>query len=182
MRPLYGLVFSVFAYLVPLGLLQWRQTFCRKTLWKWVKFIRKTCFIVTFTVILVVWSMLPDENSVSLRCFTTFNLKRDIRWNSDNSVQAVIIIGNTCILWQNNVLNINLRWSKHFKHCLAMTTLSSLVFSVFGYLGALGQLKWKHTCWNKISCKWMSEFHWENMVYPFGFPDSSWLVNVSQWE
>ena len=48
----------------------------------------------------------PYENSVSLRFCTTCSLKRFIRCNSDNSVQAVIINGNTCILRHNHVLNV----------------------------------------------------------------------------
>ena len=53
--------------------------------------------------------MCPHENSVSLRVLNTCSLKRFISCNSDNWVQTVIIIGNACILWQHNVLNVFLR-------------------------------------------------------------------------
>ena len=85
--------------------------------------------------------MCPHENSVSLRCFTTCIVRRFIDCNSDNSVQTVIIIGNTCSLWQNHVLNVFSRLILHYKHCVAMTTLSSLAFSVFAYLGPLDRLQ-----------------------------------------
>ena len=60
----------------------------------------------TFAVILVVWSMFPYENGVSLNLFTTSSLQRFISYNSDNIVQTVIIIGDMCILWQNHALNV----------------------------------------------------------------------------
>jgi len=63
-----------------------------------VKFIEKTCFIRTFPLIVVVQSMFPHLNSVSLRFFNTWSLKGHISCNSENSVQTVITIGNTCIL------------------------------------------------------------------------------------
>ena len=50
--------------------------------------------------------MFPHENSVSLCCITICSLRRFIDCNSDNSVQTVKIIGNTCILWQNHILNM----------------------------------------------------------------------------
>ena len=37
------------------------------------------------------------------------SLIRFISCNSDNCVHTVIIIGNACILWQHNVLNVFLR-------------------------------------------------------------------------
>ena len=49
--------------------------------------------------------MFPHDNSVSLHFYTTCSLKRLITCKSDYSVQTVIIIGNTCILWPNHVLN-----------------------------------------------------------------------------
>ena len=49
--------------------------------------------------------MFPIENSVSLRCGTTWSLKRFISCNNDNSVEIVIIIGNRFILWDKHVLN-----------------------------------------------------------------------------
>ena len=42
--------------------------------------------------------MFPNENSISLRFFITCILKRFISCDTDNSVQADIIIGITCIL------------------------------------------------------------------------------------
>ena len=71
--------------------------------------IEKTCVIHTFALILVASTMFPDENDVSLRVLNTCSLKRLISCNSDNCVQTVIIIGNTCILWQHHVLNVLLR-------------------------------------------------------------------------
>ena len=49
------------------------------------------------------------KNSVSLRVLNTYSLKRFISCNSDNSVQTVIIIGNSCISWQHHLLNVFLR-------------------------------------------------------------------------
>ena len=49
--------------------------------------------------------MFPTENSVSLRFVTTCSLRRFISCNNDNSVEIVIIIGNTFILWDKHVLN-----------------------------------------------------------------------------
>ena len=63
-------------------------------------FIEKTCFIRTFPL---------NENSVSLRVFTTCSLKRCISCNSDISVETVIIIGNTFGPWENLYLNMFLR-------------------------------------------------------------------------
>ena len=59
----------------------------------------------------------------ALKCF--------ISVDSDNSVQTVIIIGNTCILLGNHVLNVFLRLIEHYKHCFPMKSLASLVFTVF---------------------------------------------------
>ena len=70
-----------------------------------MKVIEKTGFILTCALIVVVQSLCPNENNVTLRCFTTYSLKRFISCNSDNSVQTVIIIGNMCILWQHHVLS-----------------------------------------------------------------------------
>ena len=87
--------------------------------------------------------MFPHENSVSLLGFTTCSLKRFISCNSVNSVEAVIIIGTTCILCQNNILDVFLRCLLYYKHCFAMKALSGVVFSVFVYLGSLGWLQRK---------------------------------------
>ena len=35
-------------------------------------------------------------------------------------MQNIIFTGNTCILWQNHVLNVFLRWIQYYKHCLPM--------------------------------------------------------------
>ena len=51
----------------------------------------------------------PHENSVKLRVLNTCSLHRFISCNSENCVQAVRIIGNTCSLRQNHVLNEFLR-------------------------------------------------------------------------
>ena len=50
--------------------------------------------------------MFPHENSVSLLVFTTCSLNRFISCNSDISVETVIIIGNTFVLWENHYLNV----------------------------------------------------------------------------
>ena len=71
-----------------------------------MKFIENTCSIRTFVLYLEVYSMFPYENSVSLCLLTTCSFKRFISGNSDNSVETVIIIGNTCILWQDHVLKV----------------------------------------------------------------------------
>ena len=91
-----------------------------------MKFIERTCIIDTFALILVVYSIFPHENSVSLRVLNTCSLKRLIWCNSDNSVQTDIFIGSTCSLGQTHVLNEFLRSNYHYKHCFANTTLSSL--------------------------------------------------------
>ena len=114
MKPLSSVVVSVVAYLDQLGLLQWPNICCRSMSKKYVKFIETTCFIRTCTLILVVYSMFPHENSVSLRFFNTSRLKRFITCNSDNSVETVIIIGNTFILWDKHYLNVCLRWISHY--------------------------------------------------------------------
>ena len=69
-----------------------------------MKFIQETCCISTYALILVVQSMFPHENSVVSRYFTTCSLKRFISCNSDNSVQTVIITGNTYFPWQHQVI------------------------------------------------------------------------------
>ena len=74
-----------------------------------MKFSEKICFIRTFALNLAVYSMFPYKNSVSLRFLHTCSLKRYISCNSDNSMQAVIIIRNACILRQQHVLNVFLR-------------------------------------------------------------------------
>ena len=51
----------------------------------------------------------PHENSVSLRVFNTCTLTRFKSCSSGNVVQAFRIIGNTCSLRQNHVLNEFLR-------------------------------------------------------------------------
>ena len=71
-----------------------------------MKLIEKTYCIRTFALILEVKSMFPYENSVSLRFCTTCRLRRFISCNNDNSVQTVIINGNTCILRHKHVLNV----------------------------------------------------------------------------
>ena len=48
----------------------------------------------------------PYENSVSLPFCTNCCFVRIIGCNNDNSVQTVIINGNTCILRHNHVLNV----------------------------------------------------------------------------
>ena len=53
--------------------------------------------------------MFSNENSVSLRVFTTCSLNRVISCNSDISVETVIIIGNTFVLWENHYLNVFLQ-------------------------------------------------------------------------
>ena len=68
------------------------------------------------------------KNSVSLRVLNTYSLTLFINCNSDSSVQIDINIGNTCSLRQTNVLNEILRLIQHYKHCFAITTLSSLAF------------------------------------------------------
>ena len=62
-----------------------------------------------------------------------------------------------------------------------MTTLSSLAFSMFAYSGLFGLLTWQAQLLKKTFME-MSEFHWENMFYPYMCTDSSSLVNVSSWE
>ena len=46
-----------------------------------------------------------------------------------------------------------------------MKTLSSLVFSLFAFLGLLGQLNWKEQMLKETFMD-LSEIHWENMFYP----------------
>ena len=153
MNTLSSLVLSVFAYLGPSGRLQWKSPCCRKISWKWVKFIEKTGFILTCALIVVAQSLFPHENNVTLRCFTTYSLKRFISYNSDNSVQIVIIMGNTCIPLQNNCLNVLLRWLSQYNHCFAMKTMSSFDFSVLAYLGPVTRLQWTHHCCRKFLWK-----------------------------
>ena len=180
MTALSSLVFSLFAYVSLLWPLNWKNQWWRKTSWKWVKFIEKTCFIHTFSLFLVGYLMFPYENSVCLRFFKTCSLKHFISSNSDNCVQTVIIIGNTYVLWQNHVLNVFLRWIWHYKHCFAMKTLSSLVFSLFAYLGLSRRLKWKKPMLKETFME-VSEIHWDNMFYPCICTDSSSSVNVYPW-
>ena len=65
-----------------------------------MKILEKTCVIRTFAAILVVQSLCPHKNTVSLRFFDTCSVKRFIRCNSDNSVKRAIIIRNTFLQWQ----------------------------------------------------------------------------------
>ena len=58
------------------------------------------------SLFLVVYSMLPHKNTVSVRFYKTCSLKRFINCNSDNSVHTAIMIGNTCILWTKLFLNM----------------------------------------------------------------------------
>ena len=67
-----------------------------------MKFSENTCFIRTLALILAVKSMFPYKNSISLRFLHTCSLKRFISCNRDNSVQAVISIGNRGSLWQHH--------------------------------------------------------------------------------
>ena len=53
--------------------------------------------------------MFPNENSVSLLVFTTCSLNRFISCNSDISVETVIIIGNTFVLCENNIVDVFVR-------------------------------------------------------------------------
>ena len=62
-----------------------------------------------------------------------------------------------------------------------MIPLSSLVISVFAYLGPLGWLQREKHLGN-INFMEMSDIHWETMFYPYIYSDSSSLVNVSPWE
>ena len=71
--------------------------------------IDKICIMCISALIVVVYSRYPCKNSISLRFYKTCILKRFISCNSDNSVETVLIIGNTYILWQNHVLNMFLR-------------------------------------------------------------------------
>ena len=155
MNTLSSHVISVFSYLGPLGLLHRKNSCCRKSSWKWVKFIEKTCFIRTFALIVVAESSFPHENSVSLRSFTTYSLTGFISCSSDNNVQTVIIIGHMYSLWESHTLNRFLGWILHYNQCLGMTTLSSFVLSMFTYLGPLGRLQWKRPCCRNISWKWV---------------------------
>ena len=50
--------------------------------------------------------MFPHENSGSFIVFNTCSLNRFISCNSDISVETVIIIGNTFVLWENHYLNV----------------------------------------------------------------------------
>ena len=150
MKTLSSLVFLLFAYLGRLCPLSWTNQWWRKTSWKWVKFIENTCFSHSFPLCLVGYSMFPYENSVCLRFFKTCSLEHLISCKSDNCVQTVIIIAKTCIQWQNHVLNVFLRWIYHYNHCFGMKTLSSLVSSLFAYLGLKGRLYWKYQCLKKF--------------------------------
>ena len=61
--------------------------------------------------------MFPHENGVSLRFYDTCSLKRAIGCNSDNWVETVKILRNTCILLQHHVLNVFLFLLLYFQ-CL----------------------------------------------------------------
>ena len=61
-----------------------------------------------------------------------------------------------------------------------MKALSSLVFSLFAYLGLSGWLKWKEAVLKETFME-VSEIHWENMFFPYICTDSSSSVNVSPW-
>ena len=61
-----------------------------------------------------------------------------------------------------------------------MKSLSSLVLSLFAYLGLSGWLKWKKAVLKEAFME-VSEIHWENMFFPYIFTDSSSSVNVSPW-
>ena len=50
--------------------------------------------------------MFPNENGVSLLVFTTYSLNRFISCNSEISVETVIMIGTTFVLWENHYLNV----------------------------------------------------------------------------
>ena len=62
-----------------------------------------------------------------------------------------------------------------------MIPLSSLLISVFAYLGPLGWLQRKST-WCNMNFMEMSDIHCETMFYSYIYTDSSSLVNVSPWE
>ena len=62
-----------------------------------------------------------------------------------------------------------------------MKPLSSPAFSMLAYLGLCGRLNWKTHMLTENFME-LSEFHWENMFYPYIWTDSSSLVNVSPWE
>ena len=62
-----------------------------------------------------------------------------------------------------------------------MKTLSSLVFSMFAFLGLSGRLKWKKPMLKETFME-VSEIHWETMFYPYICTDSSSSVNVYPWE
>ena len=53
--------------------------------------------------------MCSNEISGSLRLFTACSVYRVISCNSDSSVEEVIIIGNTFVLWEDHGLNVFLR-------------------------------------------------------------------------
>ena len=74
-----------------------------------MKFSENTCFIRTLALNLAVYSMFPYKNSVSVRFLNTCSLKRFISCNRDNSVQAVISIGNRGSLWYHHGLKAFLR-------------------------------------------------------------------------
>ena len=71
--------------------------------------LRKHVLCILFAPILEVYSIFPHKTSVRFHFYTTCSFKRFISWKSDNSVHNVIVIGNTCILWPNYVLNVFLR-------------------------------------------------------------------------
>ena len=92
--------------------------------------------------------MIPHKNSVSLRCYKTYSLRRFISCNSDNSVHTVIIIQNTCILWQKpcsehvSTLNLSLQTL-----CPHKNSVYSCVFSVC-ILRPIRQVKMNRTAHN----------------------------------
>ena len=57
-------------------------------------------------------------------------------------------------------------------------------FSMIGYLGPLGRLKWTrvHTTLLEQIFQELSENHWENMLHPYFYTDATSLVNISAWE
>ena len=61
-----------------------------------------------------------------------------------------------------------------------MKTLSSLVFSLFAYLGLSGWLKWKQPLLKETFME-VNDIHWENMFYPYICTYSSSSVNVYPW-
>ena len=67
--------------------------------------------------------------------FTTWSLRGFISCNSDNCVQKVIIIGNTCILWHTAILHVV------FRLTLALYTLFLHENSVQSYVFSICKLR-----------------------------------------